>query len=305
MDFNINYYFSHKSFTFLIFIYIYIYIYIYLGGFKLDQVPSRRNSIYSQSSSLSPHSLTSSPTPPKGSKKDILPRSDFIDASLNRKSGSSEYTNPETDITLESSIIDYNYNRNIMMKKSNSVRYDGRELDGDKIIDNHMSMSATSMRTDREENDLSMEHSPEYSVTHTGMLQGGVRGRGLSIGNNQNENNQNQNNNQNENENENENINKDNHFNIDINMNINKNIHRNESIGLDGNSINYSLGNFSPEYNGSQNQNQNQIKNQNQCYNHQNPNLNLNLNQHQNQNQNEVESESSSAISVPSSSLTR
>ena len=290
-----------------IYIYTYIYTYIYIGGgFKFDQVPSRRNSIYSQSSSLSPHSLTPSPTPPKGSKKDIFPRSDFIDASLNRKSGSSEYTNPETDITFESSMshVDYNSSKNIMMmKKHNSVRYDIRELDGDKIIDNHMSTSATSMRTDREENDLSMEHSPEYSVTHTGTLLGGERGRVHSIGNNQNQNyNHHQiNGNEMENENRNESINKDNHFNIDIN--INKNIHRHESIGLDANSINYSLGKFSPEYNGSQNQNQNQnqIKNQNQCYNHQNQNLNLNQNQYQN----EVESESSSAISVPSSSLIR
>lgn len=287
-----------------------MYIYIHIGGgFKFDQVPSRRNSIYSQSSSLSPHSLTPSPTPPKGSKKDIFPLSDFIDASLNRKSGSSEYTNPETDITFESSMshVDYNSNKNIMMmKKNSSVRYDVRELDGDKIIDNHMSMSATSMRTDREENDLSMEHSPEYSVTRPGTLQGGERGRVHSMGNNHNQNNNdngngNGNGNEKENENRNESINKDNHFNIDINTNINKNIHRHESIGLDGNSINYSLGKFSPEYHGSQNQNQNQNKNQNQCYNYQNQNLNLN----QHQNQNEIESKSSGALSVPSSSLIR
>ena len=198
------------------------------------------------------------------------------------------------------------------MKKNDGVRCDLGGLDGDKIIDNHM--SATSMRTDREEIDLSTEHSPEYFMTHPGTLEGCERGSAFRTGHNLNLH-----------ENENENINKEFYFNINNNGNKNNNINnhdnyvniKNESSRIDGSTINYSLGKFSPDYNGSHNPvnniNQNKDRmNHNQNHNYYNQkeslkkNQNNNQNNNQNENQNENYSESEgSALCGPSSSLIR
>ena len=298
------------------------------AGLKFDHLSSRRNSIHSQSSSLSPTSITPSPTPPKA-RKNIFPRSDFIDATLNRKSESSDFTNPETEISLEPSLTDFGSNKNIMMKKNDSMRCDIRGLDGDKIIDNHM--SATSMRTDREEYDLSTEHSPEYFMTHSGTLEGCERGSAFRTGNNinlhENENfNKNFDENLHENLNENKNINKESHFNINKNINnnifnknnnsnLNNNNHinndiniKNESSRIDGSTINYSLGKFSPDYYGSQNPLKNINQNNNQNYNNYNQKESSKENHDENQNENKNESHSESegsALCGPSSSLIR
>lgn len=224
-------------------------------------------------------------------------------------------------------MTDFSSNKNIMMKKNDSIRCDIRGLDGNKIIENHM--SATSMKTDREEYDLSTEHSPEYFMTHSGTLEGCERGSAFRTGHNLNlHENENFNNNFNENLHENskekKNINKEFHFNIDKNGNDNNNIinnnnnsnlnnnnHvnndvniKNESTRIDGSTINYSLGKFSPDYYGSHNPVKNINNNINQNNNYYNQKESSKENHNENQNENKSESEGS-ALCGPSSSLIR